>query len=141
VFEAVHTERVTASPADVWALWEDPVRWPEWNAQIERAELDGELAVGSKAKVKFRRGGRAEFEVVALEPQRVLTDEARFPGARFGHEHRINPGPANGCEITHRLYVVGPAAGFWALMLGRKRIRESVVEFASREREITEGGG
>jgi uncharacterized protein YndB with AHSA1/START domain len=137
VFEAVHSERTTAPPSAIWALWEDPERWPEWNAQIERVTLDGELALGGKARVKYRRGGRAEFEIVALEPGRLLVDEARFPGARFGHEHRIEEN-GDGCEITHRLYVTGPAAGFWALMLGRKRLRTSVTDFTAREREIVE---
>jgi hypothetical protein len=80
-----------------------------------------------------------QFVIVALEPQRLLRDEARFPGARFGHEHRLEP-LADGCEITHRLYVEGFASGLWALMLGRKRMRESVVAFCERERELAEEG-
>ena len=138
MFEAVHTEQVAAPPAEIWALWEDPARWPEWNTQIEHAELDGELAVGATAVVKFRRGGRVRFEVVALEPERLLTDEARFPGARLGREHRLEP-RGEGSEITHRLYVSGPVSGFWSLMLGRRRMRGSVAEFAARERALTEG--
>ena len=136
VFEAAHSERVEAEPAAVWALWADPERWPEWNEQLERAEIDGELRVGSEARVKFRRGGTVRFEVVQLEPERLLIDEAGFPGARLGHEHRLVPGKRS-VEVTHRLYVTGPLSGFWALMLGRKRMRESVVRFVEREREMT----
>jgi hypothetical protein len=45
-----------------------------------------------------------------------------------GHEHLVEPrGP--GSAVTHRLYVAGPLAGFWALMLGRKRMRELVEAF------------
>ncbi len=77
------------------------------------------------------------FEIVALEPGALLIDEARFPGARLGHEHRLEPSPA-GCTITHRVYVSGVASGLWSLMLGRKRLRASVGEFAAREREIVE---
>jgi hypothetical protein len=125
VFEAVHSDRVRAEAADVWALWADPRRWSDWNEQIERVE------------VKFRRGGTVKFEVVKLEPQRLFVDEARFPGARLGHEHRLDPGQAS-VEITHRLYIDGPLSGFWASMLGRKRMRESVERFVERERELTE---
>ena len=122
----------------MWALWEDPARWPDWNEQLEHGELEGEFATGERIRVKFRRGGRMQFEIVALEPQRLFIDEARFPGARFGHEHRLEP-LGEGCEITHRLYVDGFASGLWALMLGRKRMRESVVAFCERERELAEG--
>jgi uncharacterized protein YndB with AHSA1/START domain len=136
VFEAAHTERVDADAEAVWALWEDPARWPEWNNQIERAEADGELRVGTEARTKFRRGGTVRFIVVQLETGRSLINEARFPGARLGHEHRVEP-RSRGVEITHRLYVTGPLSGFWALMLGRKRMRESVARFVARERELT----
>lgn len=80
-----------------------------------------------------------QFEIKQLEPGRLFVDESRFPGARFGHEHRLEPTPG-GCEITHRLYVSGFASGLWSLMIGRKRMRESVSEFTAREREIAEAG-
>jgi hypothetical protein len=137
VFEAAHSERSTADAAAVWALWADPARWPDWNEQIERVELDGELALGAEPRVKFRRGGTVRFEVMELEPERLLVDEARFPGARLGHEHRLAPGRSS-VEISHRLYVSGPLSGLWALLLGRKRMRESVVRFVERERELAE---
>ena len=137
MFEASHTDRCSAEAPAVWALWADPDRWPDWNEQIERAEIDGELRSGAEARVKFRRGGTVKFEVLELEPERLLVDEARFPGARLGHEHRLNA-IASGCEITHRIYVSGPLSGFWALMLGRKRMRESVARFVERERQLTE---
>lgn len=137
MFEAAHSESTTASAAEVWALWEDPERWPEWNSQLDSAELEGSFAVGEKVRVKLRRGGRQQFEITALEPERRFVDESRFPGARFGHEHRLEP-TAEGCEITHRLYVSGFASGLWALMLGRKRLRESVAGFAAAERELVE---
>lgn len=78
-----------------------------------------------------------KFEVIELERERTLIDEARFPGARLGHEHRLRPGRSS-VEITHRVYLEGPLAGFWALMMGRKRLRESVVRFVERERELVE---
>lgn len=137
MFEAVHSERSSASPDAVWELWRDASRWPEWNDGIESGELEGELAVGAKARIKFRRGGTMTFDVVAHEPERLFVDEARLPGCRFGHEHRLEPA-GTGCEITHRLYLEGPTAGLFALLFGRKRLRESVVGFVEREREIAE---
>ena len=137
MFEATHSERSSASPAAVWALWSDAARWPDWNEQLESAELEGEFSVGETARVKFRRGGRMQFRIVAVEPERLFVDEARLPGARLGHEHRLEPSGA-GVEISHRLYVAGPLSGLFALLLGRKRMRESVVRFVERERELTE---
>jgi Polyketide cyclase / dehydrase and lipid transport len=137
IWEASHTDSSSATPAEIWALWSDPARWPEWNEQLESTDLEGEIAVGEKLKVKLRRGGRMQFEIVALEPERLLIDEARLPGARLGHEHRVEP-KGKGSEITHRIYVRGPFSGLFALLLGRKRMSESVVRFVEREKELAE---
>jgi uncharacterized protein YndB with AHSA1/START domain len=141
MFEATHGEDTSAPPAAVWALWRDPARWPEWNSTYDSAELDGELEPGAEVTVKLHRGGRMKREVVAVEPERLLIDQARFPGARFGHEHRVEPrsaGEGGGSRITHRVYVKGPASGLWALMLGRKRLRASVAKFCENELELVE---
>lgn len=137
MFEAVHSERSSATPGAVWVLWADASRWPEWNDQLESGEIDGELAVGTGATVKFKRGGKMKFTVIVVEPERLFVDEAKLPGCRFGHEHRLEPAGA-GCEITHRLYLKGPTSGLFSRLFGRKRMEKSVVEFVERERELAE---
>lgn len=137
MFEAVHSDRIAAEPSHLWELWSDPGRWPEWNQQLERVEMAGELVVGAELKAKMRRGGTVAYRVIAVEPERLLRYEARFPGARLGHEQRLDPGRSR-TEVTHRVFVDGPMSGFWALMMGRKRLRESVERFVARERELAE---
>jgi hypothetical protein len=135
LFEAFHSDRISSSPEEVWALWADPAQWPRWNEQLESAELHGDLEVGAEASVKFKRGGTMRFEVIELEQERLFVDEARLPGCRFGHEHRVLRAPG-GCEVTHRLYLRGPTSGLFASMFGRKRMRKSVVSFVEREAEL-----
>ena len=137
MFEAVHSERSSATPAAVWALWADASRWPDWNEQLESGELDGELAVGTGATVKFKRGGKMRFTIVTVEPERLFVDEAKLPGCRFGHEHRVEPA-GSGCEITHRLYLTGATSGLFSRLFSRKRMEKSVVGFVERERELAE---
>jgi Polyketide cyclase / dehydrase and lipid transport len=141
-FEAEHSDRTRAAPELIWPLWADPSRWGDWDERIERAELEsggaeGGLAVGAVIAVKLRRGGTTRYDVVDLEPGRALTTEVRFPGARFGHERRVESSGA-GATITHRLYLDGPLWLPFALMLGRGRLRKSVVAFAERERALVE---
>ncbi len=136
VFEALHSGMTSAMPEAVWALWADASRWPEWNQQLESGELHGELAVGTEATVKYKRGGKMVFKVVELEPGRLFVDEAKLPGCRFGHEHRVEPS-GEGSEITHRLYLKGLTSGAFSRMFGRKRMRQSVVSFVERETELT----
>jgi hypothetical protein len=42
------TAETSASPEQIWGLWGDVARWPEWNGDIERIELNGEFAPGSR---------------------------------------------------------------------------------------------
>jgi Polyketide cyclase / dehydrase and lipid transport len=137
VFEASHSERSSAAPAAIWALWADASRWPEWNEQLEWSEVDGEFSLGTGVTTKFKRGGKMKLTITALEPERLFVDEARLPGCRFGHEHRVEPA-GSGSQITHRLYLSGPTSGVFSRLFGRKRMEESVVGFVERERKLAE---
>lgn len=136
MWEPRHALRSTATPAAVWALWANPARWPDWNGDIARAELDGSFERGSTARIEFRRSGTLRFTITELEHERVFLDEARLPGARMGHEHRIEP-KDDGIEISNRLYIDGPAERLYAFALGR-RVRRSVRAFVERERSLAE---
>jgi hypothetical protein len=95
---------------------------------VESAEAEGDLAEGRPIRVKLRKGGRITHAVTAIETGRRLVTEYRLPGARVGHERAVEQrGPV--ADVTHRLYVDGPLGGLWALMLGRKRMRETVASF------------
>jgi hypothetical protein len=128
VFEAEHSVRTGAPASAIWARWAKPARWAEWDSRVQHAEADGELAEGAMVRVKLRKGGTTRHVVTALEPGRLLGTEYVLPGGRVGHERRVEArGP--GCEVTHRLYVDGPLWPLWALMLSRKRMRETVAGF------------
>ena len=128
MFETSHSAKTSVPASAVWARWANPARWPEWDKRVQGAEADGELAEGSGVRVKLRKGGTVRQRVTALEPGRRLVTEYPLPGARVGHEHSVEQrGPS--VEVTHRLYVDGPLVGFWALMLGRKRLREAAGAF------------
>ena len=127
MFEAEHSTGTSLPASAVWAQWTNLDRWPDWDPRVAGAEADGELAEGVELRVKLRKGGTTRHRVIALEPGRRLLTEYRLPGARVGHDRVVEPrGP--GSQVTHRLYVEGPLSGFWAPMLGRKRMRETVAE-------------
>ena len=105
-------------PASVWAMaYADASAWPQWNAEIKRAELDQPLALGATARILFRTGLRLRFEVVEYEDGRLFTDQARLPGARMGHRHLLEATDA-GCRLTNTIYIDGPLAPLWRRILG-----------------------
>jgi hypothetical protein len=102
----------------VWsAAYADATAWPLWNDALASAELLGPFAAGSHARVRFRTGLRLRFTLVEVEPERVFTDESRLPGARMGHRHELEP-TADGVRLVNTIYIRGPLARLWALVLG-----------------------
>ncbi len=103
------------------AVWErayaDASAWPRWNEALASARLDGPLAVGAVARVRFRTGLRLRFALVEVDAPRVFTDESRLPGARMGHRHQLDP-TADGVRLTNTIYIDGPLARLWAPLLG-----------------------
>jgi hypothetical protein len=47
MWAAGHSIETGASPDAIWRLWADVPGWPEWNADLARAELEGEFRGGS----------------------------------------------------------------------------------------------
>ncbi len=127
----------SADPTLVWELWEDPARWPEWNDEIRSGVLEGTFAVGSVARIKPRFFPELAFLFVAIEPGRLLTSEARLPGARLRHDHVVTR-EGKVTVISNRMSLLGPLAGIWGLLFGW-RLRRSVRGFVKRERELAEG--
>lgn len=122
-WETTSTLEAEVSPTAVWKrAYADAGAWPEWNAEIKRATLDGPLNLGAKAKIAFNTGLRLRFEVVEFEQGRLFTDESRLPGARMGHRHLVEP-TADGSRLTNTIYIEGPLAPLWRRILGPAAVR------------------
>ena len=133
--EASASYLVTADPATVWALWEDPARWPDWNTEIAATRVIEPLALGARAQVRFRRSPLwITFTTTAWEPGRVFTDEARIGLHRLSHEHGLAPA-GDAIEVTHVLRLRGRGAARLR-SLAVPRLRAAVEEMAALERSL-----
>lgn len=118
-WETTSTHEGAASPAEAWEkAYADAGAWPQWNAELKSAKLDGPLRLGATAKIVFKTGLRLRFKVVEFEDGRLFTDESRLPGARMGHRHLVEPAPNGGSRLTNTIYIEGPLAGLWRRVLG-----------------------
>lgn len=116
-------EAAGVSAEAVWSrAYADACAWPHWNDALVSAELKGPFEVGSRARVRFRTGLRLRFTLVEVESERLFTDESPLPGARMGHRHAIEP-TADGVRLTNTIYIEGPTARLWGLVLGRQAKR------------------
>jgi hypothetical protein len=74
------------------------------------------------------------FSITTLEPGTRFIDETSFPGARMGHEHRVEP-LGDGAAIYHRLYIDGALERLYVALLGRQ-MRSSVKTFGPRAADL-----
>src|SRR5688572_24008999 len=101
--ELVASIEIEAPPERVWAVWADPVRWPEWTASVTRIEpLDGELRLGARYRIVQPKLPVVVWTVTALEPGVRWAWTARSPGAVTVGEHAVRP-RAGGAVAEARL--------------------------------------
>jgi uncharacterized protein YndB with AHSA1/START domain len=97
---AEHSVETSASPEDVWRLWADVPGWPEWNADLAAAELEGEFGAGSTIRMTPHDGEAIELRIAeATEPEQFV-DEADFGSILVRTTHRVEPG-----RIVYRMEI------------------------------------
>jgi uncharacterized membrane protein len=82
---------IDAGIADVWSIYSDVQRWPDWTASVRTSEyVNGqELVVGARVRVDQPKLPTAEWEVTAVDPGRSWTWVAKGPGVRTTATHTL----------------------------------------------------
>jgi uncharacterized protein YndB with AHSA1/START domain len=105
-----HSIETTAAPEQVWRLWADVAGWPEWNGDIERIELLGPFAAGSRIVMTPFEAEPVELRIAeAVEPE-LFVDEAHLDDLVVRTIHRIRRIDADHARVTYRMEITGPAA-------------------------------
>lgn len=113
-----HTESTTATAEQIWALYAEPTRWPEWDAGLTRVTIEGAFAAGTTGTIKPAGGPALRYVLAEVTPLRSFADVTKLPlaGVRFTHE--ITPTPA-GHDVTQRVDFEGPLRWLFAKLMGR----------------------
>jgi hypothetical protein len=105
-----HSIETTAAPEEIWRLWADVAGWPEWNGDIERIELIGPFAAGSRIVMTPIGQEPIELRVAeAVEPERFV-DEAEVGEIVVRTLHCVEPLERGRARVTYRMEITGPAA-------------------------------
>jgi hypothetical protein len=99
-----------AAPEAIWRLWADVPGWPAWNGDIERIELHGPFAVGSRIMMTPVGDEPIELRIAeAVEPQ-WFVDEADLGDIIVRTIHRVEPLNGERARVIYRMEITGPAA-------------------------------
>jgi hypothetical protein len=119
-----YTSRTDGSRGDVWSLWSDVSTWPSWDAGVERVEIDGPFAAGSRGRLKPAGSPSVRYRLTSAVPESGFADETRLPLARMVFEHELADAPGGGTLITHRATISGPLTPLWRRVIGRGLARD-----------------
>lgn len=108
-FEFERTVTTSASPAAVWALWQDPGSWPSWDPPVQSVALEGHFAEGAAGTIVLAGPIEAPFVLEVVEPGTRFLDRLTIGDLVIRIDHVVTAA-GDGSEITVRTTVEGPGA-------------------------------
>jgi hypothetical protein len=107
-----HRLETTASADAIFALYADATTWPDWDAGLERMELDGPFVAGTTGTMFAFGQEPLRMRLKTVDAGRGFEDETPVPGAGVvvRVRHCLEPLSQGGTLITYTVTIDGPAA-------------------------------
>ncbi|WP_371675238.1 SRPBCC family protein [Streptomyces sp. NBC_01276] len=105
-----HSVETTATASSVWHLWADVERWADWNSEIEKIEIDGPFAVGTRITMTPPGEDPIPLLIAEAVEDELFVDEARFGGLLLRTLHRVDPAGQGRIRVTYRMEITGTGA-------------------------------
>jgi uncharacterized protein YndB with AHSA1/START domain len=110
MWEYEHRVQTTARPDAIWRHWSDIKTWPEWNAGVERIDIDGPFQVGTMFTMTPPGEEPVRMRLTEVVPNESFTDEADGGDFVVTTFHRLAPNADGTTTVTYRTEISGPAA-------------------------------
>lgn len=112
---------IAASVSDVWDVFADVERWPEWTESVTRlVALDGPgLAIGKRFEIKQPRLPKLVWTVTDITEGTSWTWVQRSPGGMTMARHEISPMADGRTQVRQELEQTGPIGS----LVGRLMLR------------------
>jgi hypothetical protein len=110
MWEYEHSVEADVAADAVWRRWADVASWPEWNSDIEKVELDGPFAAGSRITMTPIGDEPVLLRIAEAQENELFVDEAEFGGVVVRTMHRVERLDGERVRITYRTEITGDAA-------------------------------
>ncbi len=123
-----------AEPADVWKVWTDVARWPEWDVGKQIARLDGPFRPGVSGWAKQRGNLGGSFTITAVDEGRRFVTECPMPLGKVVFGHFLEPVAGGRVRVIKRVEMEGAFGSLLLLVVPkmRRQIAESLVALGRR---------
>jgi Polyketide cyclase / dehydrase and lipid transport len=123
-----------ADPAEVWKVWIDVARWPEWDPSKEIAQLDGPFQPGVSGWAKQRGNLGGAFTVTEVDDGRGFVTECPMPLGKVVFGHFLEPVTGGRVRVVKRVDVQGAFGSLLRLVVPmmRRQIDESLLAMGRR---------
>ena len=123
-----------AAPAEVWKVWTDVARWPEWDVSKEIARLDGPFRPGVSGWAKQRGNLGGSFTITAVDDGRRFVTECPMPLGKVVFDHLLEPAAEGHVRVVKTVEVEGAFGSLLRLVAPkmRRQIAESLVALERR---------
>jgi uncharacterized protein YndB with AHSA1/START domain len=112
---------IDAPITDVWSIYSDVERWPDWTASVRTSEYVGghDLVVGARVRIDQPKLPTAEWEVAAIDPGRSWTWVAKGPGVRTTATHTLVPVDDGSTRVHQTIEQHGPVGAIIGRVYGK----------------------
>ena len=119
---------IDATPTTVWRTLTDVESWPDWTASMTKVERlqDGDLAVGSTARVTQPKLKPAVYTVTDCEPGKSFIWETKAAGVKVRASHVVEDRGEGHARMILGVEQSGALSGIVALFYG-KLVRQYVA--------------
>jgi uncharacterized protein YndB with AHSA1/START domain len=124
--------QIGAAAADVWRVFTDVERWPEWTASVRTVEIVRGSGVEPGARVRIRqpRLPVMTWEVTEVDPGVSWAWVARSPGVATVARHTVTPAGPGTTLVEQVIEQRGPLAGIAGRLTARLTRRYLAIEAA-----------
>ncbi|WP_214321862.1 SRPBCC family protein [Nonomuraea sediminis] len=110
MWEYEHSVETTAGREVLWQHWSDMAAWPQWNAGIEKIEIDGPFAVGTTFTMTPPGDEPVTMRIIELVPGELFTDVMDAGDIVVTTVHRLEKAEGGRTRVVYRTEITGPAA-------------------------------
>jgi len=131
----------TATPAEVWSVYEDVDSWMLWYPGATDVRLAGELVEGARGKVTTTQGQVLPIRVSSVERENgFVTETSIADDCTLLVRHTLAEQPGGGCLVTHQAVIPRRALDLLGMDFSKtfnQQLRASLQALTSIAERIT----